>query len=58
LIFVSLGTPYIINYFPEITTYLCTYSSSETSEENAVELLRGKLKPRGILPVALQGNAR
>ncbi len=29
LIFVSLGTPYIINYFPEITTYLCTYSSNE-----------------------------
>jgi len=58
LIFVSLGTPYIINYFPEITTYLCTYSSSEASEENAVELLRGKLKPQGVLPVALQGNIR
>jgi beta-N-acetylhexosaminidase len=58
LIFISLGTPYLINYFPEITTYICTYSSKEASEEYAVKVLKGKLKPRGILPVSLQGNAR
>ena len=58
LIFVSLGTPYIINYFPEITTYLCAYSSNEASEQMAVEALRGKLKPQGILPVSLQGHSR
>ena len=58
LIFISLGTPYLINYFPEITTYLCTYSSKEDSEEYAVQALKGKLKPRGLLPVSLQGNPR
>ncbi len=58
LIFISLGTPYLINYFPEITTYLCTYSSKEASEEYVVKALKGKLKPRGILPVSLQGNSR
>ena len=58
LIFISLGTPYLINYFPEITTYLCTYSSKEASEEYAVKALKGKIKPRGILPVSLQGNPR
>jgi beta-N-acetylhexosaminidase len=58
LIFVSLGTPYIINYFPEITTYLCTYSPNEESEEYAVQALRGKLKPEGVLPVSLQGHSR
>ena len=58
LIFVSLGTPYIINYFPEITTYLCTYSSNEASEEYAVDALRGELKPEGVLPVSLQGHSR
>jgi len=58
LIFISLGTPYLINYFPEITTYLCTYSSSPASEECAVQALKGKLKPRGILPVSLQGYSR
>ena len=58
LIFVSLGTPYIINYFPEITTYLCTYSSNEASEEAAINALRGELKPEGVLPVSLQGHSR
>ncbi|MEI6847529.1 MAG: glycoside hydrolase family 3 protein [Chlorobiaceae bacterium] len=57
LILVSLGTPYLTNYFPEITTYLCTYSSSADSEADAVELLRGKLKPHGQLPVSLQGTS-
>ena len=58
LIFVSLGTPYIINSFPEITTGLCTYSSSDTSEEMAVEAVRGELQPRGVLPVSLKGLSR
>ncbi len=53
-IFVSLGTPYLINYFPEIPTYLCTYSSNEMSEENAINAIRGELKPQGLLPVTLQ----
>ena len=58
LIFISLGTPYMINYFPEITTYLCAYSSNEVSEEYAVQALKGKLKPQGILPISLQGYSR
>ena len=58
LILLSLGTPYIINYFPEISSYLCTYSPTEDCEELAVEVLRGELKPRGVLPVSLQGHSR
>ena len=58
LILVSLGTPYIVTYFPEITTTLCTYSYAEASEEMAVELLRGAIKAHGVLPVSLQGNPR
>lgn len=54
LILVSLGTPYLINYFPEITTYLCTYSSSAVSEENVIDVLRGALEPHGVIPVTLQ----
>lgn len=57
LLLVSLGTPYLINYFPEITTYICTYSSNAASEEYAVQLLRGKLEPRGVLPISLQGTS-
>jgi len=58
LIFISLGTPYLINYFPEITAYLCAYSSNEVTEEYAVQALKGKLKPHGILPISLQGYTR
>ncbi len=58
LILVSLGTPYIINYFPEITSYLCTYSPDEASQESAVEALRGELVPQGVLPVSLPGSSR
>jgi len=58
VIFISLGTPYIINYFPEITSYLCTYSPSENSEELAIDVLQGALKPRGVLPISLQGGSR
>jgi beta-N-acetylhexosaminidase len=58
LIFVSFGTPYIINYFPEITTYLCTYSENDSSEEMAVEVLKGNLTPQGMLPVSLQEPSR
>ncbi len=58
LIFISLGTPYIINSFPEITTYLCTYSSNEASEELAIEAVRGELLLRGVLPVSLRGLSR
>lgn len=53
LIFISFGTPYLVNYFPEITSYLCTYSASEPSEEYAVEVLKGKLLPTGLLPIQL-----
>jgi beta-N-acetylhexosaminidase len=58
LIFVSFGTPYIINYFPKITSYLCTYTTGDTSEERVVEALRGTRKPEGVLPVSLQGQSR
>jgi len=56
IILLSFGTPYIINYFPEFTSYLATYSLGDNSEELAVEVLRGALKPRGILPISLQGT--
>ncbi|MEI6692973.1 MAG: glycoside hydrolase family 3 protein [Chlorobium sp.] len=58
LIFISLGTPYMINYFPELTAYLCTYSSIAVSEDYVVQVLKGKFKPHGILPISLQGNTR
>jgi len=55
LIFISFGTPYLINAFPEIKTAVCTYSSNRESEDYALLLLRGEIKPEGSLPVSLHG---
>ena len=53
---ISFGTPYLINQFPDIPAYICTYSSSELSEDAAIRLLKGKIKPTAKLPVSLTAN--
>ena len=53
LIMISFGTPYIINQFPDIPSYICTYSSSGLSEDAAIRLLKGTITPTGKLPVSL-----
>lgn len=53
MVLLSLGTPYISNYFPEFTSYLCTYSFDEESERAALQVLQGELTPRGVLPIVL-----
>ena len=56
LIMISFGTPYLINQFPDIPSYICTYSSSELSEDAAIRLLKGTITPTGKLPVSLTAN--
>ena len=53
LLMISFGTPYLINQFPDIPAYICTYSSSELSEDAVIRLLKGKIKPTAKLPVSL-----
>ncbi len=56
LIMISFGTPYIINQFTDIPAYICTYSSSELSEDAAIRLLKGTITPAGKLPVSLTAD--
>ena len=56
LVLISFGTPYLISQIPDIPAYICTYSSSEFSENAAVRLLEGKIEPTGKLPVSLSAN--
>lgn len=56
LIMISFGTPYLINQFPDIPAFVCTYSSSQQSEDAAVRLLSGTITPAGKLPVSLTVN--
>jgi len=50
---IALGSPYLIENFPEIQTYICTYAMAASSEVSAVKALFGELQARGKLPVTL-----
>lgn len=54
---IALGSPYLIQNFNDIQTYLCTFSDVPSSELSAVKVLFGELQPRGRLPVTLPGVA-
>jgi len=54
---VALGSPYLIESFPEIQTYICTYAMASTSEISAVKALFGEIQNHAKLPVALPGVA-
>ena len=54
---VALGSPYLIESFPQIQTYICAYAMAPTSEISAVKALFGEIQSRGKLPVTLPGVA-
>jgi beta-N-acetylhexosaminidase len=54
---VSLGSPYLILHYPIIQNYLCTFSTSSTSERAAVKALFGEIRNHARLPITLPGVA-
>ena len=54
---VAMGNPYMAQSFPNVQTYICTFSAASSSELSAVKALFGELKPAGKLPVTLPGIA-
>ena len=54
---IAMGNPYVVENFPRIQTYICTYSNASSSELSAVKVLFGELQPQGKLPVTLPGIA-
>jgi beta-N-acetylhexosaminidase len=57
LVTIALGTPYVIQGFPGLPTYLCTFSNADVSQTAAVKALFGEIPVRGKLPVTLPGVA-
>src|SRR5260370_5105953 len=53
---IAMGNPYVAQNFPNVQTYLCTYSNASSSELSAVKVLFGEIKPQGKLPVTLPGG--
>lgn len=54
---ISLGSPYLIENFPQIQTYICTYAMAPTSEISVVKALFGEIQNHAKLPVTLPGIA-
>ena len=54
---IALGTPYVIEGFPAVPTYLCTFSNADVSQTAAVKALFGEIPVKGKLPVTLPGVA-
>src|SRR5258707_14052796 len=48
---VALGSPYLIESFPQIKTYICTYAMGTSSEISAVKALFGEIQNHAKLPV-------
>ena len=56
-IVIALGSPYLIENFPAIQNYMCTYSLTPTAELTAVKALFGEIHNQAKLPVTLPGVA-
>lgn len=50
---IAMGSPYVISQFPDIQTYLCTYSNMKVSENSAVKAIFGEIPFTGHLPVSI-----
>ena len=57
VILVSLGTPYLIQGFANIPTYLCAYKNNAVMQNAMVNALLGKSDISGKLPVSIPGVA-
>lgn len=53
VIVVALRNPYDIMMFENVPTYICTYEYTDLSIESTLDVLEGRYKPRGVLPVTL-----
>src|SRR5512146_3187795 len=55
---VAMGNPYFGSDYPQIQTYLCTFSNATVSEISAVKALFGEIPIHGHLPVTIPEMAQ
>jgi beta-N-acetylhexosaminidase len=55
LVVIALKEPYVIRSFPQIENYICTYGYRPCSLEALADVLLGKARPVGRLPVSIPG---
>ena len=58
VVWVILGSPYLLRIAPEMGTVICSFSYSENSQEAAVKALFGDFRVSGKMPVSVPGAAK
>jgi len=53
----AVGNPYLIQDFPSIQTYLCTFSNASVSEISAIKAVFDEIEVHGHLPVTIPNIA-
>ena len=53
----AMGSPYVVTQFPDIQTYLCTFSNMRVSEISAVKAMFGEIPMTGHMPVTIPNIA-
>ncbi len=53
IVTVGFGTPYLLRFFPDASTYLATYSTSGESQRTVVRSIFGEVPISGKLPITL-----
>lgn len=57
-VMIAMGNPYLADDFPNVPTYICTFSNAPTSETAAVKAIFGEIPIRGKMPVSLPNIAQ
>jgi beta-N-acetylhexosaminidase len=57
LIWIAFGNPYVLERFPKVGTYLCTFSGSDVSQRAAARAVSGAIPITGKMPVSIPGYA-
>ncbi|MBV9304027.1 MAG: hypothetical protein JOY53_18100 [Acidobacteriaceae bacterium] len=55
---ISLGNPYLLREFPDVSSYAATFSTTATSEIAAARAILGEIPITGKMPVSIPGFAR
>lgn len=56
VVVVSFGNPYLIQGFPEVGSYICSYADAETSINSVIKSFYGTIKYKGKLPVSISNE--
>ncbi len=58
VIWIAFGNPYVLRLFPQIQSYICTFSYSDVSQVAAAKALAGEIPITGKMPVSIPQCSR